>query len=142
MNSIGKSKGFNYLVAPVRPNEKSKYPLTSIDDYITWKSHEGLPFDAWLRVHVRAGAKIIRPCHEAMTIHGTRAEWEEWTEMKLPQSGKYIIPGALNPISIDIQRDEGFMSNRMFGYNIPSYNIENHQFRPLMIGCDQFIINM
>lgn len=107
MNSIGKSKGFNYLVASVRPNEKSKYSLTSIDDYITWKSNEGLPFDAWLIVHVRAGAKIIRPCHEAMTIHGTRAEWEEWTEMKLPQSGKYIIPGALKPISIDIQRDEG-----------------------------------
>ncbi|HXQ34243.1 MAG TPA: GNAT family N-acetyltransferase, partial [Anaerolineales bacterium] len=53
MRDIGKSKGFNYLVAPVRPNEKSKYPLTSIDDYITWKSNEGLPFDAWLRVHMR-----------------------------------------------------------------------------------------
>ena len=24
--------------------------------------------------------KIIKPCHEAMTIRGTRAEWDEWTK--------------------------------------------------------------
>src|SRR5262249_6883898 len=77
MGAIGKSKGCQYLVAPVRPNQKSKYPLASIDDYITWTNAEGLPFDAWLRVHVRAGARIIKPCHEAMTIRSTRADWED-----------------------------------------------------------------
>ena len=107
MRAIGQSKGFNYLVAPVRPNEKSKYPLTNIDDYIVWTNDEGLPFDAWLRVHARLGGKIIKPRHEAMTIRGTCAEWEEWTGIKFPQSGKYTIPGALNPIEINIQNDEG-----------------------------------
>ena len=107
MGAIGRSKGFKFLVAPVRPNEKSKYPLTSIDDYITWKTDEGLPFDAWPRVHARAGAKIIKPCHEAMTIRGSRAEWEEWTAMKFPQSGSYVIPSALNPMKMDVERDEG-----------------------------------
>ena len=107
MRAIGESKGSKYLVAPVRPNEKSKYPLTNIDDYITWKTDEGMPFDAWLRVHARTGAKIIKPCHEAMTIRGTHAEWEEWTGMKFPQSGRYVIPGALNPIEIDVDKDEG-----------------------------------
>ena len=107
MRAIGKSKGFKYLVAPVRPNEKSKYQLTSIDDYITWKTDEGLPFDGWLRVHARIGAKIIKPCHEAMTIRGTCAEWEEWTGMKFPQSGRYFIPRALNPIEMDVNKDEG-----------------------------------
>jgi GNAT superfamily N-acetyltransferase len=107
MRAIGESKGFKNLVAPVRPNQKSKYPLTSIDDYITWQTDDGLPFDAWLRVHVRAGARIIKPCHEAMTIRGTHAEWEEWTKLKFPQSGEYIISGALNPMKIDIEKDEG-----------------------------------
>ena len=107
MGAIGKSKGFNNLVAPVRPNQKSKYPLTSIDDYITWKTDEGLPFDAWLRVHVRAGARIIKPCHQAMTIRGTRAEWEEWTGFTFPQSGGYVVPGALNPMEMDVEKDEG-----------------------------------
>jgi GNAT superfamily N-acetyltransferase len=107
MRTIGEYKGFKYLVAPVRPNEKSKYPLISIDDYVTWKTNDGLPFDAWLRVHARMGAKIIKPCHEAMTIRGPCSEWEEWMGMKFLQSGKYVIPGALNPIEIDVNKDEG-----------------------------------
>ena len=107
MRSIGQSKGFETLVAPVRPNEKSKYPLISIDDYITWKTEDGMPFDAWLRVHVRVGAKIIKPCHEAMIIRGTCTEWEEWTKIKFPQSGHYTVPGALNPIEINIEQNHG-----------------------------------
>ena len=107
MRAIGQSKGFQHLVAPVRPNQKSKYPLISIDDYITWTNSEGLPFDAWLRVHARAGARVIKPCHESMIICGTRLKWEEWTGMKFPQSGRYHIPGALTPIEIKIEKDEG-----------------------------------
>lgn len=107
MRAIGQSKGFQYLVAPVRPTQKSRYPLISIDDYIQWKNNEGLPFDTWLRVHARLGARILKPCHEAMTIPGSCAEWEEWTGMKFPQSGKYVISGALNPIDINVEKDEG-----------------------------------
>ncbi|HEX9330497.1 MAG TPA: hypothetical protein VF896_01340, partial [Anaerolineales bacterium] len=55
----------------------------------------------------RAGAKIIKPCHEAMTMRGTRSEWESWTGLKFPQSGPYVIPGALNPMEMDIEKDEG-----------------------------------
>jgi hypothetical protein len=107
MRAIGKSKGFQCLVAPVRPSQKSNYPLINIDDYITWTNQDDLPFDAWLRVHVRAGARIIKPCHQAMTISGARAEWEEWTGMKFPQSGHYVVPGALNPMQMDVEQDKG-----------------------------------
>lgn len=107
LHEIGKSKGFRHLIVPVRPNEKSKYPLISIDDYMTWKTDEGLPFDAWLRVHARLGGEIVKACHESKVIRGTRAEWEEWTNLKFPQSGQYIIPGALNPIEVNVETDGG-----------------------------------
>ncbi len=107
MRDIAKSKGFKNLVAPVRPNQKKEYPLISIDDYIQWENEAGLPFDAWLRVHVRLGARILKPCHEAMTIRGTLAEWEKWTGLKFPQSGQYYIPGALNPMEMNVEKDEG-----------------------------------
>lgn len=107
MRGIAKSQGYKQLVAPVRPNQKSQYPLTSIDDYVKWTNDEDLPFDAWLRVHARAGAKLINPCHEAMVIRGTRVEWEAWTDLKFPQSGKYYIPGALNPMEMNVEKDEG-----------------------------------
>jgi GNAT superfamily N-acetyltransferase len=107
MREIAQAHGFGSLVAPVRPNQKSRYPLISIDDYIKWNNEEGLPFDAWLRVHARAGARIAKPCHEAMTICGTRTDWEEWTGLKFPQSGPYVIPGALNPMEMNVEKDEG-----------------------------------
>jgi len=107
MRAIGQSRGFEYLVAPVRPTQKSSYPLISIDDYIKWTNEAGLPFDAWLRVHARLGAKIIKPCHEAMTISGSRTEWEDGTGLKFPQSGQYVIPGALNAIELDLKKDHG-----------------------------------
>jgi len=107
MRAIGQSKGLKYLLAPVRPNEKSKYPLTSIDDYITWRTDDGLPFDAWLRVHARLGGRIFKTCHESKTIRGTRVDWEAWTEIKFPQSGEYIFPGAFVPIQMNIEKNEG-----------------------------------
>lgn len=107
VRAVTQSKGLKALIIPLRPSEKSNYPLTSLDDYIMWENEDGLPFDAWLRVHVRAGARIIKVCHEAKTIRGSRAEWEQWTDMKLPQSGEYIVPGALNPVRLDIEKDEG-----------------------------------
>lgn len=107
VRAVTRSRGLKSLIIPLRPSEKSKYPLVSLDDYVTWKTEEDMAFDLWLRVHLRAGARIIKVCHESKTIRGTRAAWEEWTGMKFPQTGKYIIPGALNPIEMDIEKDEG-----------------------------------
>jgi len=107
VRAVSKAKDLQALIIPVRPSEKSKYPLTSIDDYITWKNEEELPFDAWIRVHVRLGGKIIKTCHESKTIRGTRAEWEEWTGLKFPQSGEYVLADALVPIEMNVERDEG-----------------------------------
>ena len=107
VHAVTRAKGLQALIIPVRPSEKSKYPLISIDDYISWKNEEGLLFDAWLRVHARLGGKIIKNCHESKTIRGTRAEWEAWTRMKFPQSDKYVISDALVPIEMNIEKDEG-----------------------------------
>ncbi|MCX6065263.1 MAG: GNAT family N-acetyltransferase [Chloroflexi bacterium] len=107
MRAIGKEKGFKRLIAPVRPNQKSLYPLTEIDRYITWKTESGLPLDAWLRVHVRLGAEIVKACHQAMDIRGTRAEWENWTGLKFPESGRYVLAGGLVPMEMDVDADEG-----------------------------------
>lgn len=107
VRAVTKSKGLGSLIIPLRPSEKHKYPLASLDDYITWKTEQELPLDPWLRVHVRAGARIIRVCHTSKTIRGSRAEWEAWSGLKFPQSGEYIIDGALNPIEMDLEKDEG-----------------------------------
>ena len=107
VRAVTKAKGLGSLIIPLRPSDKHRYPLTSLDDYITWKNEKGLPFDPWLRVHVRAGARIIKVCHTSKRIRGSRTEWENWTGLKFPQSGQFIIDGALNPISLDLEKEEG-----------------------------------
>ncbi|HJS19222.1 MAG TPA: hypothetical protein VJ785_10765 [Anaerolineales bacterium] len=107
VRAVKKSRGLDRLIIPIRPSEKSKYPLTSMDEYITWKTEDDLPLDAWLRVHTKLGARIIKVCHRSKIIRGSCADWEQWTGLQFPQSGAYVIPGALNPIEIDIEKDEG-----------------------------------
>lgn len=107
MRKIGQWNSFRRLIAPVRPNQKSLYPLIEIDRYINWTTPDGLPFDAWLRVHVRAGARLSQACHRAMEIHGKREEWQAWTGMDFPGSGEYILPGGLVPMKMDVEADHG-----------------------------------
>ncbi len=42
-----------------------------------------------------------------MTIDGTVADWEGWADMPFPESGDYVVPGALTPVSIDRESDRG-----------------------------------
>ena len=107
MRRIAYEAGYGDLVAPVRPSLKTRYPLTPIGEYITWTTEEALPFDPWLRVHARAGATIEKVCAESVIIPGSVADWEEWTGMRFPASGTYVIPGALEPVDIDVTADRG-----------------------------------
>jgi hypothetical protein len=95
------------LIIPVRPTLKHKYPLTSIERYITWQDNDGLPFDPWLRVHVRAGARIVKACSRSMVISRSVADWQEWTGLVFPESGRYIVPQALVPVEINREEDRG-----------------------------------
>lgn len=107
MKALGRAAGLKQLLAPVRPTFKPLYPLTPIDRYITWRREDNSHFDPWIRIHERDGARIIHPCHRAMEIPGTVAQWESWTNLKFPESGDYVVAGALNPITIDVERDRG-----------------------------------
>jgi GNAT superfamily N-acetyltransferase len=98
---------FTALVAPVRPTLKVAYPLTPMERYVRWTDGEGLPLDPWMRVHARVGAEIVLTIPRAMVIVGTVKEWETWTDMRFPESGPYVVPGALQPVLIDRDRDQG-----------------------------------
>ena len=107
MTEIGRDHGLDTLIAPVRPNLKDRYPLTPIDRYLSWRRQDGSHLDPWLRTHERLGAEIGKVAPESMRVTGSVAEWEEWTKMVLPESGAYVVPGALAPIQIDRERDRG-----------------------------------
>jgi hypothetical protein len=42
-----------------------------------------------------------------MVITGTIADWELWTGMRFPDAGRYVVPGALVPVDVDLAHNEG-----------------------------------
>jgi hypothetical protein len=107
MTDLARAHGLRALLAPVRPAGKSAYPLASMERYVRWQNADGLPLDPWIRVHARLGAEILRVAPRTLVIEGSVADWERWTEMSFPDSGPYVVPGALQPVVIDRERDQG-----------------------------------
>lgn len=107
MSALAREAGLAHLVAPVRPSLKDRYPITPIEEYITWTREDGEPFDPWIRVHVRRGGQIVSPIPHSMLITGTVAEWERWTAMAFPADGRYTFPSGLAPLQIDHAQDRG-----------------------------------
>jgi GNAT superfamily N-acetyltransferase len=95
-----RGEGLGDLIAPVRPTWKERYPLTPIERYMAWRRDDGSHFDPWLRIHERVGGEIVAPAPESMLIEAPVASWEEWTEMRFPEDGTYVFPGALAPLEV------------------------------------------
>lgn len=102
MRNIALRNRFKALILPIRPTLKQQYPLQEMADYIRWTDKNGMPYDPWIRAHVKQGAEIVTVCEKAMYIPGTVAEWESWTGLSFQASGRYIVPGALTPVVVSL----------------------------------------
>ena len=107
MRSLADRSELRALIAPVRPTLKSSYPLTPIERYVAWTQSDGSPFDPWIRAPRRLGATQLAIAPRSPLIEGTVAQWEEWTGMRFPESGSYVVPQALQPVTMDVEQDEG-----------------------------------
>ena len=79
--------------------------------YSEWKVSDknGIirPYDPWARIHSRLGGEFL-PGRTAMYFTGTVSQWSTWTNLSFPYSGLYIVPGANQPVQIDIEKDIGW----------------------------------
>lgn len=107
MTALARTAGLSDLVAPVRPVWKDRHPLLPMEEYVRRRNPDGGAFDPWIRVHERLGAEPVgvTPC--TLTVEGTVREWEDWTGLDFERSGSYLVPGALQPVSVDVERDQG-----------------------------------
>ncbi len=95
-----RAAGLVAVIAPVRPTFKSRYPLIPIERYIGWRRDDGSHFDPWIRVHERAGAVIAQAAPHSMRIEAPVADWEEWTAMRFPGDGSFVVPGMLATLDV------------------------------------------
>jgi len=108
VKELANEQGISSMIVPVRPALKTRYPLVSMNEYIDWKRADGSPFDPTIRLHWKAGGAVMNAVAKAMTVIGTVADWENWTEMRFAESGEYIVDGALKPVLIDLASDHGW----------------------------------
>jgi GNAT superfamily N-acetyltransferase len=101
MTTLATAHGFDSMIAPVRPTWKERYPLIAIESYAKWRREDGFHYDPWIRTHERVGADVLDPAPRSMTITGSRAKWEEWTELQFPEDGEYVVPGALATVRFE-----------------------------------------
>jgi GNAT superfamily N-acetyltransferase len=92
--------GLRSVIAPVRPTLKERYPLIPIERFVLWRRDNGAHFDPWIRVHERVGGEIVRPAPDSMRIEASVPDWEEWTGMRFPEDGTYVVPGMLAPLEV------------------------------------------
>ncbi len=107
MKHLAHRNGLKDLLVPVRPTWKARYPLQSIERYASWRREDGWLYDPWLRTHERLGAKLIKCVDCTYSVQGSIEEWQTWTGMIFPESGSYIVDGALQPVRINRKDNMG-----------------------------------
>ncbi|WP_229069329.1 N-acetyltransferase [Actinoplanes sp. DH11] len=105
MRDNAAERGYTDLVAPVRPSGKAAQITKPIDVYAYEQRTNGLPADPWLRVHVRAGGRIVNVAHTSVVFGGTLAQWRTWTGLPFDTTGPVEVPGALSPVHCDVEQD-------------------------------------
>ena len=100
MREAARTHGLRELIAPVRPTLKERYPLIPIERYAQWRRGDGSHVDPWIRIHERVGGTIISVAPRSMVMEAPVGDWEEWTNMQLPEDGSYVVDGMLAPLEV------------------------------------------
>ncbi|PLB49345.1 hypothetical protein P170DRAFT_447018 [Aspergillus steynii IBT 23096] len=103
MKATARQENLRLLVAPLRPTRKADHPLVPMEEYIKWpnqvkssaSSPHHVPFDPWLRKHLRFGGKIVKVAPRSMTVQGSREDWRQWTGVDFStRRGVYVEPNV------------------------------------------------
>lgn len=105
LRDTARDRGLRGYVAPVRPSHKHREPQVDMSTYAARTRDDGLPEDPWLRLHVRAGGRIVGVCPTSMTISGTLDQWRAWTGDPFDDDGPVVVDGALVPVHVDPAND-------------------------------------
>lgn len=97
--------GVRELVAPVRPTWKAREPDTPMATYAGRTRDDRLPYDPWLRTHVRVGGRIVGVAPTSWVVAGSLAQWREWTGLPFDADGEVRVPGALVPVRCHTRAD-------------------------------------
>lgn len=106
LRSAARAAGAVELLAPVRPTWKHHEPRTPIAEYAERTRADGLPFDPWLRTHVRTGGQLAGIASTSWVIAASLAQWRGWTGLPFDRTGDVEVTGGLVPVKCDVAFDQ------------------------------------
>jgi GNAT superfamily N-acetyltransferase len=95
------------LLLLVRPHGKRHHPLVPFARYLAATDPDGTPRDGWLAAVWGAGFHPVRGVDRSLVARAPVAAWERWYGCRFPTSGPYLVPGAIKPAIVELERDEG-----------------------------------
>lgn len=131
MKQMALEENLHVLVVPLRPTRKSEYPHVDMRAYIDWpvrsdclsktagpvksiSTKDGsMPFDPWLRKHLRLSGKIVKVAQSSMTVHGTDDQWSQWTKINF-RDVAHLTPSCVERDYVDILILSGLVPVRYY----------------------------
>ncbi|KFZ18628.1 hypothetical protein V501_01108 [Pseudogymnoascus sp. VKM F-4519 (FW-2642)] len=124
------------LVVPLRPTRKSQFPYVDMNDYVSWTMHtnklpistvgtccrspsslgQPVPFDPWLRKHLRLGGRIAKIATSSMVVRGSVSEWQKWAGIDISKGGE---TGKDDRIKADPRSKRLYIEWRLEGGLVP-----------------------
>jgi hypothetical protein len=92
-------------------------PELPMPGYLALLRDDGLPADPWLRVHVRAGRRILRTALASMVMVGSLAQWRDWTGLPFDQTGDVVVPCRSSRCTVTSSTTTPSTSSRTSGSN-------------------------
>jgi len=105
LTKLTKDNGFKNLVVPIRPPGKANEIEMDMMEYAKKLQLDGEPFDYWIRLHYKLGARIIKICYNSMVMSYDIGTWEKITGLKFTETKNYIIPDALAPLEVQYEKN-------------------------------------
>jgi len=99
--------GMERLVVALRPIGKVDYPELTIDEYCNLVDDDGFCHDKWVKLHQKAGGRILKTEIQSQHVRGSVCQWEEWSGQSIKQSGEIFPKGALQGVKIDLESGQG-----------------------------------
>jgi GNAT superfamily N-acetyltransferase len=99
--------GLERLLVLLRPHAKRHHPLVPFARYLSAVDGDGRPRDGWLAAAWESGLHPVRGVDRSFVARAPVAAWERWYGRPFPTSGPYLVPGAIKPAIVELERDEG-----------------------------------
>jgi GNAT superfamily N-acetyltransferase len=107
LGQLPRTVGLERLLVLVRPHAKRHHPLVPFARYLSAVDGEGRPRDGWLAAIWESGLHPVRGVDRSFVARAPVAAWERWYGRPFPTSGPYLVPGAIKPAIVELERDEG-----------------------------------